>query len=762
MSPLLHAQKPHKTHSENTKTVHTPHKQEDIYRNLMIFLDYHNAENADLTLAQRVSYTHDSAPAPCGVSAITYGALAALHSESAPAVMSKSLVNNIYNHYRIFDDFVRLSVTELYQKYRMFPRFCTQQSVQTFQQSCRYIMSMYPQVNKELKKRIKSSDVNHLKDIVHQISVLPSFSDNRAPSMIANPASDMKTRNAHNEVSLYFLCHTVCSKLLRKWTVRELNNDIYVCIPDSYEASCTQYKQTLGLNTDQLQRINLEKDCGLSKHIALNTPQPISARPRVDFASAFKKLCTKESLRYKWIVYIDGHGIYSYNIKKELRRFKKMESYCHSLLRQSKFRACRSSEKRRDYHAHASQCPYHHEYQEIKRNINDINTKIKVIKKNIREQKNPFEGTIVSLAVSDFKDLLLALNTNLNTELVYYSSCFAGGEHTVSPYIDKDNKPLKLNYDVVLGTLSETPSDQELPYLGLPPYRECQMCVFTLDPLVFIDPQAKSLRMETNLQFGSFFDYAHKGFHKDAKKQAMLVGCVNPYTDKDTHTIKTGRIRNLPLIREKHTESFKPMINDPRVVYADTQKNITIDSSCYALLLENTHMTKLSLKKTGQNPETAIVSVSPGEAVHDIDHIHAPRYSFIEVINMFSQMTALSASKIFYIKNLTVKTDQTLYNAGIYPTESQTTTLKDVIISYNIHDTGNIKQMMNIMSIVAPQQDEMITGIYFTTSDSRQFSLAWSGSPLNGLQAYIRQTRGREKNKLLAYRQEIKNAPIIA
>lgn len=741
------------------------------FKNLMIILDYDQEETIKRTLQSE--FTPHTVPSPPkGVGAITGSALIALNSKAAPILISKSLIHNICGHSQIFKDFIILSCQKLWQKYgpqnTSFKRFNKIQDIENFKQHCIYAQTMHKKSEEYIKKYINNSNLDKamIEKAVYKISTEPVFSDQKAPLLLQNPPQNAYNRSMHIEVTTYFINY-YCSEELKNWTIKDISPDLYLCIPSDYiKQNTTYFNNNKSLKAAQQNPnilTNLELELGLkidhfndailpTNYIAMcNDSKPIQKQLR-KLTPALEKLFVlntdKDTTKcHKWIIYMDGHGLYSYSLKKELRRFKKLYKYYKSQVTQKRGRP-----------------DYYESYQKNKTILEEIKQAIISLQKGIKESQNPFEGTIVSLPISEFKKVLNFFNNKINTGLLYYSSCYAGGEHLVTPFLTESNAPLHLNYTVMTGTLADNTALQEIPFMALPPYRELQMCTFTLDSEDFIDYTNQKLKIATQVNFKKFFEAAQKSYHLVPEMQTELATCVNHYLNKNKEFDK-GCIGNIPSIRTPYSSEFNIIHHKEKWISLKNSESIyTITPDTDAILLYTPNINKVSFIKKSSEP-IPCVSLVHGEGAHEFNTIEAPEYTLADIINTFSSLPALSSSKSFLIKKLIIKTDASLEKAGLYSTnKNNTITLHDVLILHRIHDTNNIQLMSQCLSIVTPLEKEFITGVYFSTAYNTHYKLQWSGTELDNnscleINAIAHQAH---KQNLLSYHQELAQTPIVA
>lgn len=746
-------------------------------KELMIIVDYHKAETIYHTLTQK-----NTQGMPQGCGAITLGALAAFEQKAAPMLLSKVLWENIYHHAQVFKDFANLNYNNLINKYNKFNRFKNPSDISNFKQICSYFKKIYPHINQEIIKLLKNDTANtpeHIQKIFLDITNNSKFSYSNAPACLRDYHFNPQARDIYTDAIIFFICECVVHNI-NNWTIKQVDDNTYLFIHNEHLEKLQITPQDLCFN-NQNDKNNISKT-ELNLGLKVNHFKTID--PKVNMQLKHKDVASIEfdrSIKFvpvlerlfvslqdyksnsqdspKWTLYLDGHGLSSYSIKKELRKFKKIQKYYQNIL-DKKFPCCDKARKQNNIAKHLQECPLAYEYQRINPEIQQVNNAINTINKHLKNKHNPLEGTIISLPISEFKNVLNFFNSKINTEFVYYSSCYAGGEHLVTPYLTQEDKPLNLNYYVAVGTLSENVSQLEVPHLSLPPYKDYQMNCYALDPQDSIDIKNKCLKLYTKLDFNKFFDSIKQNQHSQKTGLDQVVSYVNPYLDKDGK-LKKSCLGNLPAVRRPNTNNFVFISGNQKLECINNQTKFpkVINNNVDAILLsDKASKGTIIIKKVVNASLPPIVSLWPGEAAHEINKLDVRQFTLTEVINAFSQLPQFSASKIFKIKELIVKPCKELSNLVYTKTNRSAATLNNFIISHKIHDTNNINKMKQCLSITMPTPNELITGVFFKIKNL-VYSIPWFGNQIRNLS--IKRHSPKHNNMLLAYHEELSDRPIL-
>lgn len=715
-------------------------------RELLVLLETLDQENIERTLNSSSDYNSIESNPPVGIGAMTITTILALHQKVAPLLVSKAIIKNIIDHKNVFKDFSELSLMQLCARYSKFKRFGISCSIQSFKKNCSYINKCRSLLDVELNKILKKDNIDQINIDLDTLSNNKLFQKKSAPkSLLAVPGKDSL---CYFEMIIYTLANATPLNT-KNYIFKRVSKELYLIIPINYyknrskkdlaynkelknKLAATPIENEIGLRVNHLKDIeDLETDTNIrASDKSLKVKQP----KEIKFKDRLTKLFVLKNPNNIWAIYASGHGLPELPTKAIISQLEKLEN-----LYQKKLDSKNSLTTQ-------------------KRNTNFVrsSSRLKSVKKEIDKLKNQLKslkaiqkGIIVSLTKEDFRDMLKFFNDSINTGFLFYTSCFAGGNHLIEPYTE-NNKPIIFNYPIVSGTLAENMSMQEMPGLKLPPYFN-DLQVNTNLPSKYtltsndVDLKNRWLKIDTTLNFEEFFKGLRSGMHQDKKNFSKLISILHPYCATNNQS-KSDFICNIPLIRFTGAQYFEILPYDDSFVavtkdfLGKNRSNINLTEKP-ALLFTDYVDTKISIKKPkDKNPFFACISMIPGLASHTFKAISAPALDLIDVANCFLTFPELSASKIFWIKDL---------SCGNSPVDSKKTKLQDVII---------VRNLVNANRLTNDIKMPMDTCVYFSdVKTKRSYKITWNGPYIEVNNLTLENCPNNNyKNELMAYCPTIK------
>ncbi len=173
-----------------------------------------------------------------------------------------------------------------------------------------------------------------------------------------------------------------------------------------------------------------------------------------------------------------------------------------------------------------------------------------------RERQEPL---ISGMTVQEFQDFLLFLNEQINTRLLAYNSCFAGGKDGLAVY-KKNGKALQLSFPVIMTSITDAPTYVFGTPSGfkLPPYTADNK----LDSSLVRDGELQPFFLQ---HFADFFEYAHKEF---CGAECMFL--INHYKECLEHGCPIYKVENMPMIRYPYASEFLPLDQEQYCVVNDS------------------------------------------------------------------------------------------------------------------------------------------------------------------------------------------------
>ncbi len=668
-------------------------------RRMIMLFENLNDEKIEKTLNS--SYNNNMSefdpPQPAGVGAITGAYLVAMHQQAAPIFVSKTIIINALEHKKLFNDFVNLDIKQLKQKYSNKAKFSNIEFLKKFKDICVYTSDRYNQINKEIELFINKNNItnensnnfiNQIQSKIVEIVKNKNFNIANSPFLL-NDKFNKNCNMAYVEMFLSIIINTIAYD---NWLIKEVSNNLCLLIPKKYldnisinhkdirfknrnnrlKNKLTKLEVKLGLRVNHLKDLSFNNlinkqyfnsEFNLSK-LNLNDYQ-------FNIINSMKNLFVNKKYAKDiiWSFYCAGHGYYESNEKIFLPQLKKLKKYYRDKLKSK----CLRRQKQR-----------------YLRNIDLINYEIQKIE-HARNYNNYIvnnidlaDGAILSMSKEDFTNTLLFLNNNINTAFLYYTSCYAGGDHLIKPYMH-NNKPLIFNYDIVSGTICENMSIQLMPVLRIPPYYHINNKINISKD--HIDFKNKKIKISTSLIFDDFFNKLETSNYKDPQILKYIAKSLHPYEFDYKLDKKDGSVQNIcntPLIRFKDTDTFK--------VSPFQDENISIINSEFKLSTLDKNVNLLYSDYIPQtlhinNKYEAIISMLPGFAGHVFENICAPNLDFKDIVKPFLYFEEIPAPKLFWIKKLKCKnTDKLINNQDVLE-------LNNVIIIRNIINTDKLKNM---------------------------------------------------------------------
>jgi hypothetical protein len=687
------------------------------------------------SLEKTLAASHTRNNGPVGMGPLTHTLLIALDQEAAPIIVSKTIVDNLLGHMCIFHDFITHDKLFLQKKYSPFSRFSSDMSINRFQEACLYMHKAYQEVNQELKKLIHGNTINTY-TILKRITNNKKFLENGAPSILANHTYNPVSKAIYQEIMTYTMCSQFTT-LSKNWIIKQLHN-VLLFIPAYYvqQYSCAYTPKEQKLSPLELLlglKINHLPDSTCHNFTKGNTTSQDSLIKYLKalFVTNDDYTKTKNNL-YKiprWILYLMGHGGQSENLGSMLKQLKTAKALY-------------------DYHGDGQI------YEHYPNALYLINSLIAWIEGQIWQRAKEDGEAIASLSISDFTRLLLFLNTEITTHLLFYSSCYSGGELLIRPYT-QGKKSLLLHYPIIAGTLAENSTYQELPMLHLPPYRHVTIggkktiCGITAQAL---DIKRKQLALTTHIDFKAFFKRARELSFNQPRDLPQLISLIHPYGYHDS-LISQDYLGNIASVRFAQSVSFKPIIYKHQVLtikQIPSKHALDINGNDIIFVHSNSITQPLIIdKKHARMP--AFISMTPGQAAHIFTYIKAPNHTLMEFIESFFKLPDMRVTKIFWIKKLQCKKTCSLTPlTALIPTI--TMTLYDVIIMNNAFTSESF------ISSKAASLPKGFTGAYVTLKVGKiphSFKITWPYTKVQESITIDRQYNQYYKEELEAYCAEL-------
>ena len=190
------------------------------------------------------------------------------------------------------------------------------------------------------------------------------------------------------------------------------------------------------------------------------------------------------------------------------------------------------------------------------------------------------EPLVSGMTVHEFQEFLHFLDNKMNTILLAYNSCFAGGKDGLSVYQEK-NKAVELSFPVIMTSITDAPTYVFGTPSGfkLPPYGGDNK----LDESLIKDGELQPFFLQ---HFSKFFTYAHQQF---CGPECMFL--INRYKECIEHGCLIYKVENLPMIRYPHADQFLPLDEEHHFVVngADDSQVVIQDKKVALWYQKNAH-----------------------------------------------------------------------------------------------------------------------------------------------------------------------------
>lgn len=178
--------------------------------------------------------------------------------------------------------------------------------------------------------------------------------------------------------------------------------------------------------------------------------------------------------------------------------------------------------------------------------------------------------TLASLTAKQFLKFISFLNYSIKTDLLFYATCYGGGQHTdpTFQYAYEHTKniikkvPFNLNYTIASGALLSEKSYGSIFNLALP------VTKLAANPLDRITVNNVLMAVSTDADFNIFFNELEKYF-MNAQNKKTIPDIINSIHHFKPYSLRYDiySISNIPLIRLPNTEWFKAIDQKNLFIY---------------------------------------------------------------------------------------------------------------------------------------------------------------------------------------------------
>lgn len=618
--------------------------------NLIVLLDFGQSEERQRLGAIPAMTEAGTMHPSTSLGAITSTALPAIYQQVAPIMMSKSLLKSILTRKMIFKDFLEKDVTELWRLYQHQP-ITRAPSLSLFKQHCIYALNMYKQIRADLSKILKTGSKEELREALNHLTSKTTYLEAGAPRSLHVYSQRQSLSEAlHRELQVYMICFLAP---LENYLIKDVSPEVVLLVPHSItkeapytpSSTITTHEKRWGLKLNHLKDIAVSE---LLKDTPCSFGLPLSS------VIQNVMVTTQEGSSATWTIYLAGHGLPIYPERQEVAALEKLQAFYAKQLQNQTNQNYRTQNM-------------------LKRRLKLIESRLVTTNNRLNSLPATHERVLCSTSCKEFQQTLAFFNSQIDTSLLYYTCCFAGGEHLDVPYRNKT-----FSYDIIVGSVSDAESFQDPIMLLIPPYtsyKQGNSLVVEGISQASLDPKNKSLALRTSLHFDRFFEEAKK----PTRNGSYMAQLLHPYT-----TIENGAQQqyheNIAHLRPAGTNRFTVLSTD--AIHTVPQSGSSIPESSQVVFLKEKQHGPLKLNK----PVTSIISLLPGTACHMVASLLAPSISLSELADSCLTIPSLSSSKVFYIKKMEGKRDSLLPFFG-----GSKTILHDVIIARNVPTSDGLQ-----------------------------------------------------------------------
>lgn len=309
------------------------------------------------------------------------------------------------------------------------------------------------------------------------------------------------------------------------------------------------------------------------------------------------------------------------------------------------------------------------------------------------------EPLIASLTAQELDAFLTFFQSQVKTNLIYYTSCYAGGNHASLIFNDKQKDPY--NFTLICATLTDCTSYCKWTEL-LP---SAQKTFLTTADIVYDTTK-------NCWQLSSSPVYHWAKFFKSIESVDFSAGSLEQL-ESALNLINNQKISNIPLVCLAGSKKFFPLqradvikIDDQLIALAQTEDDDIALNGIRTVLLESTCVIP-TIQLNHYNP-LRIISIKPGDAVHYIKNLESPYY--LDLPSVFWQAHYQLYKKTFIIDECTFPYSYSLKDI-IAPQEDDLVFKNVMIIQHSyshmrIFGTLNDKAMMIIAHKTAEEDSQ--------------------------------------------------------
>lgn len=581
-------------------------------REIVIFSEYGRNENIDKTLEQD---PHEPMR-PAGLGAASNLLLTALYQE-VPVLVPASLWQTIVDHKQVFDVLTGpLSDNDLYKRYGSYNRFKNRDELLSMRTYLKHVREAYTRTQNALENApTLEKCARQLEDIKNDLL--------KKSSLYKGTMNDFKWL----EITRFALCAFLP---LDRYLVKEITATapFYLFIP----------KKTLPAPKSPHDE---EKQLGLKIHSFSTVKDPYRVKAAKTYYSPtllqevlerlfIKKNEVAPTEVQRWTIFIMGHGTFSEQAQKSLKKVK-------STLKKIDLKK-KHLEKSGELKSQTTLAFLEEHRSRFMRKAQEL------------EEANKIAG----LPIKSFQHVVRFSEDSLDTGLFFYSSCSAGGKHSLDAF-EHDGQPMRFSFPIVIDTLLEAPA------FTFPGELRLEACVEKTMPLIvdkLINWKERRIILDAPYDFASFFANA-----RAPKPVPSCVGkCITSMTaflkkaagsfDIPMQPNDVNNVLSIRLPRETHFSAVDPA----HLFCIAPSTSFTVPADKQLVFFTQPETAKIDL--TAHKTCPFFCSLTPGKAMHTIKELYAPSYTLASLAQQFFPVEELNVSKLIHIHTLYCKNEK--------------------------------------------------------------------------------------------------------
>ena len=366
-------------------------------KDLIIILDYGQSEEL-LRTGSSATPHGNKIEGLAKLGAMTSTLLPALYQQTAPILVSKSMLYSVLKRKEIFHNCLTKDIAELS---RMYDRQTITQapSLGLFKQHCTYANKMYEMIQKELGELCKQGNTTDENTAMKTLATKHPYLEAAAPRSLHVYSGEKPPMNdsLHRELQAYALCYYVPLSA-EHYVMKEVSSELVLLLPKNMLLGeswgyiqgtlLTPLEKRLGIKVNHL------KDIKDTQHLLQPTPITYGA----PLASNLRQLLVtkKEGGSSIWAIYITGHGLPSYPERRRIEHLTKLKKFYDQQLATT-----------------ISRKPQEKRALSLRQTL--IQEELARTERILAHLPKTHEKIICSVSVEEFKNLLDFLNTELST-----------------------------------------------------------------------------------------------------------------------------------------------------------------------------------------------------------------------------------------------------------------------------------------------------------------------------------------------------------